>query len=86
MVAENVSGFTVTTLAGGLAETDDGGEIGAEGGGDFSADVFLGLAEKQATFGMADEDIINDRAELGDGGLTGKGTIIVGTDVLGTEF
>ena len=85
LVSENIASFAEGVLGGGFAEAEDGGDLVAEGGGDGSADVFVGEMEELAALGMADEAVIDEAAELGAGDFAGVGTEIMRVGGLGSE-
>ena len=77
LVTQDIVGLAEGVFGGGFAEAEDGGDLVAEGGGDGGADVFVGEMEELAAFGVTDNTIIYQAAQLGAGNLAGVGTEIV---------
>lgn len=86
LVEDSRFGFAVFSFGGGFANTEDRGEVVTNGGGDFGANVFVGFVEEVATLGVANEGVVNEAAELRDGGFAGIGAVIAPVEVLGGKF
>lgn len=79
-------GFAIFAFESSFADAENWCYAVANSGSDFFADVFIGFAEDVATFGMSDDGIIDETANLGDGGFASEGAKIAPIKVLGGEF
>ena len=86
LIVNGSFGFAVFALESGFADAENRGEAVADGGGDFLSDDFVCFIEDVAAFGMADDNVVYEAADLGRGDLAGVGTIILPVTVLSGEF
>ena len=86
LAIDGSGGFAVFTLHGGFADTENGGEVIADSGGDFFGDVFFGFVEDVATFGMANNGIVNEATKLRHGCLAGECAIVAPIEILSSKL
>ena len=87
LAIDGLSGFAVSAFKSGFADAENRGQTVAKGSGDFLGDIFFALVENVAAFGMANNGVIDESANLSDGRFAGVGAIItpVNGDLLGAK-
>ena len=64
MTIDGGGGFAVFALDGSFANAENRGNIVAEGGSDFLSNVFFGFVKDITAFGMTNDSIIDEAANL----------------------
>jgi len=85
LVTENIFGLAESALGLSLTKEKNWGDLVADGGGNGCADVLVAFVAELATFGMADETIIDDAAELSAADRASVWPKIAGAGGLGGE-
>ena len=86
LTIDGSASFAVFAFESGLTDAENWSDIAADGGGDFLGDIFFGFVEEIAAFGMADDGVIYEAAELGEGYFASVCAIIAPVEILSCEL
>ena len=82
LAVDSGGSFAIATFHGSFADAKDRGNVVTQCGGNFLGDVFLGLIEDVAAFGVADNGIIDKATKLRNGSFASESAVIAPVEIL----